>query len=105
MDNELTSAEGKYFLYIIESLSSLEEQIDKTFKDRDFKIKLILYNEYSDFRENLNKDILNVKSMINNLDLKNLNVRQLESIASELNDVINKFQRKIEVKNVDNICG
>lgn len=88
MYNELTSAEGKYLLYIIDSISDLENKINEALKDRDFKLKLVLYDEYSDFKDNINLGINEVKKMINQLDLKNLDAKHLESISLRLNDVI-----------------
>lgn len=49
--NFLISKEGKYFLYLIENLSRAEEMIDKIQKNRDFKIKLILYDETLKFKK------------------------------------------------------
>lgn len=102
MYNELTSAEGKYLLYIIDSITDLENNINETLKDRDFKLKLVLYDEYSDFKDNINLEINEVKKMINQLDLKNLDVKQLESISSRLNDVIYLFEKNTKEKYVDN---
>lgn len=102
MYNELTSPEGKYLLYIIDSITDLENNINETLKDRDFKLKLVLYDEYSDFKDNINLEINEVKKMINQLDLKNLDVKQLESISSRLNDVINLFENNTKEKYVDN---
>lgn len=102
MYNDLTSPEGKYLLYLIDNISDLEKNFEDTLKDRDFKIKLILYKEYDEFKYNFTNQINMIKSEFDNLDLKNLSAKKMDKISSELNHLINEFEKKTEFKYVDN---
>lgn len=100
MYNNLTSAEGKYLLYLIDSISDLEKNFNDMLKDRDFKLKLVLYNEYESFKSDFENNLNEIKGSVDKLNLTSLDTKELEKIASNVNILINYFEKVTDSKYV-----
>lgn len=100
MYKNLNSAEGKYLIYLISNISDLEKNYEEVIKDRDFKLKLILYKEYNNFKNQFTNKINQIKLKVDNLNLSNLDSKEMDKIASDLNDLIDYFENKTEFKYV-----
>ena len=104
MYKDLTSEEGKYFLYLIDNISSIEKKFNDTLKNRDFRLKLVLYKEYDSFKNTFEEKLKEIKKSVDNLDLKNLNIKELEEISIAINSLINYFEKITESKYVVDNC-
>ena len=100
MYNDLTSAEGKYLLYLIDNISDLENNFNEILKDRDFKLKLVLYDEYESIKSDFNNNLNEIKRSVDRLNLKSLDTKELEKIASDINILINYFEKITDSKYV-----
>lgn len=90
MYNNLTSIEGKYLLYIINTISNLENNFNVIIKNRDFKLNLILYDDYELFKSEFENNLNIIKSGINKLNLSNLDTKELEKISNDI-DILTKY--------------
>lgn len=104
MYNDLTSAEGKYLLYLIDNISDLENNFNEILKDRDFKLKLVLYDEYESLKSDFNNNLNEIKRSVDRLNLKSLDTKELEKIASDINILINYFEKITDSKYVGDSC-
>lgn len=104
MYNDLTSAEGKYLLYLIYIISDLEKNFNDMLKDRDFKLKLLLYDEYESFKLDFNDNLNEIKRSVDKLNLNSLDTKELEKIASDINILINYFEKITDFKYVGDSC-
>jgi DNA polymerase III delta subunit len=97
----LTSDEGKYLLYLIDRISELEKNFNNLLKDRDFRLNLVINDEYESFKLELENNLNVIKNSIDKLDLKNLNRKELENIASYIDILSTYFSSTIVLLSTD----
>jgi hypothetical protein len=97
----LTSDEGKYLLYLIDRISELEKNFNNLLKDRDFRLNLVINDEYESFKLELENNLNVIKNSIDKLDLKNLNRKELGNIASYIDILSTYFSSTIVLLSTD----
>lgn len=94
MYDEMNSPEGKYLIYLIDNISDLEKKFENILKDRDFRIKLILFKKYRHFKKDFSSRINKIKIEVNNLNLKKLDTKKMDKISLKLDNLIKEFEEK-----------
>lgn len=85
--NYLNNKETKYFMYIIESLSKIESDLESTLNSRDFKISEIL-GYLPNFRNEVKSRISRIKYKINQIPFYEMDKSSLDNISNEINDTL-----------------
>ena len=86
----LNSPELQYLTYVIQQLQKLEQEIENHFSKRDSKLNLLLDEEYSNIKKEVDKELKEKTNFINNLDIQNLNRNILEKeLVPKINNFIN----------------
>lgn len=94
MYDEMKSPEGKYLIYLIDNISDLEKNFENILKDRDFRIKLILFKRYRHFKKDFSSRINKIKIEVNNLNLNKLDTKKMDKISLKLDNLIKEFEEK-----------
>jgi hypothetical protein len=85
--NLLNTSELKYLQEIIKQFKKLDDDCWEYFKNRDIRLELILNEDYSKFKIELDKEIGDLKDLINNINIYQLEVNLLEKLAKKINQL------------------
>lgn len=99
---ELFNSQGyKYMIYLAEQIIKLENDIKKYFsKDRDMKLRLLIDEDLPKLKEHIEENLNQIITSFNQLEIDKMNVidfekrdtiKELESIADNLNSLIKYF--------------
>ena len=83
--------EFQYFLYLIEHLNMLELEYKELVNDRDFKLKLILIEDFDDANKYFVSSFEGYKNEINKLAINKLDVKELDDLGSRIDTFINEM--------------
>jgi hypothetical protein len=83
--------ELEYFLYLIEHLNMLELEYKELMNDRDFKLKLLLIEDFDDVNKYFVSCFEEYKNEINKLALNRLVVKELEDLGSRIDTFIKEM--------------
>ena len=83
--------ELEYFLYLIEHLNMIELEYKELINDRDFKLKLILIEDFDDVNKYFVSVFEEYKNEINKLALNRLVVKELDDLGSRIDTFINEM--------------
>jgi hypothetical protein len=88
--NLISSIKFKYLVHIVDKLSKLENSFIELSKEREYKLVFMLDEDiYSSYTSAI-KNIEDIKNTINNLDSDNLDTKELERIAENI-DILDKY--------------
>ncbi len=83
--------EFQYFLYLIEHLNMLELEYKELVNDRDFKLKLILIEDFDDANKYFVSSFEEYKNEINKLAINKLDAKELDDLGSRIDTFINEM--------------
>ena len=83
--------EFQYFLYLIEHLNMLELEYKKLINDRDFKLQLILIEDFDDANKYFLSSFEGYKNEINKLAINKLVVKELDDLGSRIDAFMNEM--------------
>jgi len=87
----IKSKEGKYLIYLIEEFYNLEDSIEKYFKKRSFKLKLLLEKNSQEFKDIISKELEKIKIEINDISFDKPSVQKMEQISNKINYLVNYY--------------
>lgn len=83
--------ELEYFLYLIEHLNKAELEYKELVNDRDFKLKLILIEDFDDANKYFVSSFEEYKNEINKLAINKLDAKELDDLGSRIDTFINEM--------------